>query len=53
MSAIGRLWYKWVSDDSKPHTIDDVPEFWRDEVQQKLDEEDGEEEDLTDELLKS
>ena len=33
MSAIGQLWFKWVSDPTKPHTIDTVPSFWRKEVE--------------------
>lgn len=36
MSAIGQLWFKWVSDDTKPYSIDDVPNFWRKEVEQLL-----------------
>ena len=39
MSAIARLWFKWVSDVTKPHTIDDVPALWKEEVQALVDSE--------------
>lgn len=38
MSAIARLWFKWVNDETKPYTIDDVPVFWKEEVQVLIDE---------------
>lgn len=38
MSYIGRLWFKWVDDDTKPHyKIGDVPPLWKDEVQGYID----------------
>lgn len=49
MSAIGRLWFKWVSDPHKPTTIEDVPSYWRTEVEELVkqheakEEEEGEE----------
>lgn len=39
MSAIARLWVKWILDDTKPHSIDMVPEHWREEVERLIDEE--------------
>lgn len=40
MSAIASLWAKWILDKTKPaYTIDLVPAYWRDEVQELLDEE--------------
>lgn len=41
MSAIARLWFKWINDPTKPHTIDMVPSFWKEEVQQLIDEEEA------------
>ena len=43
MSAIGRLWFKWVSDNTKPYTIEDVPSFWRKEVEGLMQQKEAEE----------
>ena len=43
MSAIGQLWFKWVSDPTKPHTIDMVPSFWRKEVEELVAEQEANE----------
>ncbi len=43
MSAIGQLWFKWVSDPTKPHTIDMVPSFWRKEVEELMAEQEANE----------
>ena len=37
MSAIARLWFKWVNDETKPYTIEDVPTPWKEEVQTLVD----------------
>lgn len=39
MSAIARIWTRWILDETKPHAFEDVPELWRDQVKQLLDEE--------------
>lgn len=43
MSAIGQLWFKWVSDPTKPHTIDMVPSSWRKEVEGLMQQKEAEE----------
>ena len=43
MSAIARLWFKWVNDETKPYAIEDVPTPWKEEVQALVDAEEKKE----------
>lgn len=36
MSALARLFYKWVTDDTKSYSIEDVPHLWRGEVEELM-----------------
>ncbi len=38
MGAIARLWFKWIQDITKPHSFDDVPPLWRNQVKELMDE---------------
>lgn len=44
MSAIGRLWFKWVDNPRKQTTIEDVPSYWRTEVEELVKQQEAEEE---------
>lgn len=44
MSAIGRLWFKWVNNPHKPTKIEDVPSYWRTEVEELVKQHEAEEE---------
>lgn len=36
MSALARLFYKWVTDDTKSYSIEDVPHLWRGKVEELM-----------------
>ena len=39
MSAIARIWTRWILDETKPHSFEDVPPLWSDQVKELLNEE--------------
>lgn len=41
MSAIARLWYRLINNPVMPYTFDDVPDYWKDEVQELINKEEA------------
>lgn len=41
MSAIARLWFRLINNPVTPYEFADVPDYWKEEVQQLIDEEEA------------
>ena len=51
MSAIARLWFRLINNPATPYAFENVPQYWKDEVQELVDKEEAKNAENSDEVV--